>query len=271
MLVAGGVLSPTQAGAEPAEGPVIRSITLNPDSPVVGPAGAVRLVIEVVARGVEDPAGVTIEVEPGVPPGVTARPASPGAGTGQGAGPSAPAYIVTPQGTPAPPAGGPTGGPTGAAAAQATGPRARQGWETWRFLPDKALTRWYPAGRWTVTATARGAGGVTATGRAAFWLRRETRFSAVRVVGKGSEAVRIRGVLNRVDPQGYVDYAPFSERPVDILHRRAGEEDWEKAATVTTDVRGRFVRALPERGSGEWRVRFAQTGHYASRLSPVLR
>ena len=103
--------------------------------------------------------------------------------------------------------------------------RAGQDWETWRFAPDKSLSRWYPAGRWTVTATAKGAGGTTVTGYAPFWLKRETRFGAVQAVRKGTE-VQVDGVLKRVDPRGVVDYAPFAGQPVEILHRETAQAAW---------------------------------------------
>lgn len=288
-LLVAGVTAPVPAEAASAAGdPVIRSVTLSPDAPVVGPAGAVRLVIEVVARGVADPAGVTIEVEPGSPPrsgpgSVPAPRPAPRPGPGPEAGPvpgpgpvpvvdrgsaaSVPPHTATPSVT-GPGLSGPGGRPAGGSPAPRPVSRAEWGWETWRFLPDRELTRWYPAGRWTVTVTARGAGGARTTRHAGFWLRRETRFSAVQAVGRGSD-VRVRGVLNRVDPQGYLDYAPFPGKPVEILYRQARGSGWERVASATTDPQGRFIRTVTGRRGGEWRIRFAGTGHYAARLSAV--
>ncbi|GAA3101499.1 hypothetical protein GCM10017600_33310 [Streptosporangium carneum] len=301
MLVAGATVLPVPAGAV-AEDPVIRSVTLSPDAPVVGPVGAVRLVIEVVAAGVTGPDGVTVQVEPGVPPKGGAKPAPapaplpapvplPDPGTAPVPVPApVPAPAPVPGVGPGPAAGEPrgaeetapasvswTGGPLspGAPGRRATGVpaqevarRAGREWETWRFLPDKELTRWYPAGRWTVTVRARGADGAVATERTAFWLRRETRFSAVQAVGRGS-GVRVSGVLNRVDPQGYLDYAPFPGRPLDIMYRRARGDAWENVASATTDERGHFARNVPDTGEGEWRIRFGGTGRYAARRSII--
>ncbi|MEV8638377.1 hypothetical protein AB0395_42665 [Streptosporangium sp. NPDC051023] len=307
LLVVVAAALPAPAEAEPGEGPVIRSVTLTPEDPVVGPVGVVRLVIEVVAKGVAGPDGVTIEVEPG---------GSPGTGGEQAPAPlpapvpqPLPDQIPTPLPTqvPTPPPGqvppplpgqtpvsgepsgpqgqgsgivSPTGAPVSAGVAGVAGRRmarafapegarrSGRGWETWRFLPDKELTRWYPAGRWTVTVTARGSGGAVATERAVFRLRRETRFSAVQAVA-GDAGVRVRGVLNRVDPQGYLDYAPFPGQPVDILHRRARGDAWESVASATTDAQGRFIRNVAGAEAGEWRIWFAGTGHYAARRSII--
>jgi hypothetical protein len=74
------------------------------------------------------------------------------------------------------------------------------GWETWRFLPDKRLSRFYPAGTWTVTATAHGKDGATVTEYASFQLRRDTKLSEVQVE-RARGAVRLRGSLTRVDPR----------------------------------------------------------------------
>ncbi|MFF0576729.1 hypothetical protein [Streptosporangium saharense] len=238
LLTATAALLPAPAGAAVTEEPVIRSVTMTPRSPVVGPSGSVRLVIEVIAAGIVGPDGVTIEVEPGTP-----------AANGEPIPPliqGDPEEPVTPGETP---------------------PPGRE-WETWRFVPDRELTRWYPAGRWTVTVTARGADGVAVTGRTSFWLRRETRFSAVRAVA-GEAGVRVRGVLNRVDPQGYLDYAPFPGQPVDILYRRDPAEAWQTVASATTDTQGRFIRDVPGVGNGQWRIVFAGTGHYAGRRSII--
>ncbi|MEU1881775.1 hypothetical protein ABZ470_31105 [Streptosporangium sp. NPDC020072] len=245
LLAAATVVPPVPAGAGVAGEPVIRSVTVTPGAPVVGPSGSVRVVIEVVAGGVAGPDGVTIEVEPGAPDAAD-EPASPPiqedaedtgvTGTADGQGASAPA--------PAPE------------------------WEIWRFVPDKGLTRWYPTGRWTVTVTARGAGGEVVTGHTVFRLRRETRFSAVRVAA-GETGARVRGVLNRVDPQGYLDYAPFPGQPVGILHRSEPGEPWQSVASATTDAQGRFARDVPGIRDGQWRILFAGTGHYAGRRSII--
>jgi hypothetical protein len=294
-LAAGAVAlpSPVEApAAATAADLTIRSVTLNPASPVVGPVGAVRLVVEVVARGVAGPNGVTIQVEPGAPPqsrgGTFPVSASGGASVpGPASGPDtsrAPGQAPeTPKGTVARLANGavPFSGAGGSGLItsgreeSAIGPEtagvpsnAGQEWETWRFAPDKSLSRWYPAGRWTVTATAKGEGGATVTGYTAFWLKRETRFGAVEAVKKGT-GVEIGGVLKRVDPRGAADYVPFAGQPVEILHRETAQAAWARVATATSDPQGRFSRSVPDRQAGEWRIRFAGTGHYAARLGKV--
>ncbi|MFJ2032585.1 hypothetical protein [Streptosporangium sp. NPDC087985] len=242
---------------------MIRSITLNPHAPVVGPTGSVRLVIEVVARGVAGPEGMTVQVEPGAPPesaggagsDVLLGPVS-GPGPGQGGGrlPASPAltYTVPPR----------TAHPVGRA------PYTTGEWETWRFEPDKKLSRWYPAGPWNVAATARGADGGTVTRYAGFQLRRDTKFSSVQVARKGAGVV-VRGVLNRVDPQGYLDYAPFPGQTVEILHRAAGERRWTRAAETTTDIQGQFLQNVTGYQDHEWRARFMETDRYATGRSRV--
>ncbi|WP_371778950.1 hypothetical protein [Streptosporangium subroseum] len=399
-LAAGAVAlpSPVEApAAATAPDLTIRSVTLNPVSPVVGPVGTVRLVVEVVARGVAGPEGVTIQVEPGVPPESSRVGTFPVSASGSVSA-SVPGAVPAPRptrvpsqvsgtrkGTVARLAGGPgaflpgsgytgfpgvDGGPimsghgsdgadlvtsahgsdgadlvtsahgsdgadlvtsahgsdgadlvtsahgsdgadlvTSAHASDGAGlvtsgqgsdgaglimsghgsgdarlitsgqggialetakvsSRAGQDWETWRFAPDKSLSRWYPAGRWTVTATAKGAGGTTVTGYAPFWLKRETRFGAVQAVRKGTE-VQVDGVLKRVDPRGVVDYAPFAGQPVEILHRETAQAAWTPVATATSDAQGKFSRIVPDRQGGEWRIRFAGTGHYAARLGKI--
>ena len=214
-LAAGAVALPSPVevpAAATAPDLTIRSVTLNPASPVVGPVGAVRLVVEVVAlwgrgpgRG-DDPgrAGCAARGVPGrdlprlrvrfrlhIGPGPGPRTeadsrARPGlrdaAGRHSPAGgwtgvlspgigrhriPGVDGYPVTsghgPDGAgPVTSGHGPDGarliapGHGGVAIETArVSSRAGEDPETWRFVPDKSLSRWYPAGRWTVTATAR--------------------------------------------------------------------------------------------------------------------
>lgn len=136
-------------------------------------------------------------------------------------------------------------------------------WETWRFLPARGLNRFYPAGAWTITATAKDEHGQVVTEYQTFELKHQTRLRSVeaeRVHGK--RGVRLQGTLTRVDPRGYTDYAPFAGQRLEIEHRREGG-DWAKAATVTTTATGRFARTLPARAHGTWRVRFEGTNKYA--------
>ncbi|WP_329079177.1 MULTISPECIES: hypothetical protein [unclassified Streptosporangium] len=269
-LAAGAVTLPVPAGAPAAavEDLTIRSVTLRPATPVVGPADSVRMVIEVVARGVVGPEGVRIKVEPGAPPasantsfpvtaprpGASARP-GPGRGPALAPGP-VPGPVVSARLAP------------GAAGANHQVSRPGEGWETWRFAPEKSLSRWYPAGPWTVSVTAKGADGAEVTGYTGFLLKRLTRFGGVEAVREGS-GVRVTGVLNRVDPQGALDYAPFPGQPVEIMHRPGERAGWTKVAGATTDSRGRFARTVGDRTGGEWRLRFQGTNHYAPRLGIV--
>ncbi|GAA2270239.1 hypothetical protein GCM10010149_09390 [Nonomuraea roseoviolacea subsp. roseoviolacea] len=143
-------------------------------------------------------------------------------------------------------------------------------WQTWRFLPDKGLTRNYPAGTWTITATAVGAGGATTTKYTTFQLRRETKLDGVRVTpSPDGSAVRFAGSLNRLGPKGVADYAPFAEQPVDILWRPDGSSAWEEVAEVTTDEGGAFAKDVTGRTGGSWRVRYEGTPRYAPILSRI--
>ncbi|WP_206062348.1 hypothetical protein, partial [Nonomuraea basaltis] len=144
--------------------------------------------------------------------------------------------------------------------------RMAGGWETWRFLPDKRLSRFYPTGTWTVAATAKGKDGATVTEYASFQLKRDTRFSAVRVE-KAKSAVRLHGSLTRVDPRGVTDYGPFGGQPLEILWRPNATAAWERVGQTTTDAAGAFVSTMSGRTGGLWRVRYAGTGHYAPDLS----
>ncbi|MGV9326129.1 hypothetical protein [Streptosporangium sandarakinum] len=291
LLASGAALSAQAGPATAAEEPVIRSVTLRPGTPVVGPAGSLRLVIDVVARGAAGPDAVAVRVEPGTPPagGTVLRP-EPLPPTVQQWGTPIPAHAVFSR--PAVPrtlAVRRTGGgrrtqaarvaavpaapavPAVPAVPAAPATEAGGGWETWRFLPDKQLNRWYPAGPWMVIATVRGAGGASATGYARFELKRATRFSSIEAVREGRD-VKVTGVLNRVDPQGYLDYAPFPGQPVEILHREEGRESWTTAASATTDRQGRFTRRMPgaaRGGGGDWRIRYTGTSGHAPRLSVI--
>ncbi|WP_326823483.1 hypothetical protein [Streptosporangium sp. NBC_01756] len=250
-------------------GPAIRSITLNPAAPVAGPTGSVHLVIEVVARGVASPAGMTVQVDPGPPPG-SAKVAGPGGGPGPVSGPLSGHGPLSGPG-PAPQSGQvPVPPVTVSTVPSQTARHALGEWEIWRFEPDKKLSRWYPAGPWTVAVTARGTDGGTVTRYAGFQLRRDTKFSSVQAVRKGA-GVEVRGVLNRVDPQGYLDYAPFSGQTVEILHREPGQERWTRSAEATTDLQGHFLQTVAGHRDDEWRARFVETGHYAAGRSRVHR
>ncbi|MFC7111581.1 hypothetical protein ACFQQB_71045 [Nonomuraea rubra] len=141
-------------------------------------------------------------------------------------------------------------------------------WQTWRFLPDKKLNRFYPAGTWTITATAKGANGRTITQYASFELKRETRLTAVRAEKAArADGVRLRGSLTRVDPRGLTDYGPFAKQRLELLWRPDASSEWQAVGQVTTDAAGAFVGTVQGRTDGHWRVRYPGTGHYASDLS----
>ncbi|SPL87508.1 unnamed protein product [[Actinomadura] parvosata subsp. kistnae] len=146
--------------------------------------------------------------------------------------------------------------------------RLTDDWQTWRFLPDKKLNRFYPAGTWTVTATAKGANGTTVTQYASFELKRESRLTAVRAE-KSARAggVRLRGSLTRVDPRGLTDYGPFAKQRLEVLWRPDESSAWQAVGEATTDAAGAFVGTVQGRTDGFWRVRFPGTGHYAADLS----
>ncbi|WP_327091858.1 hypothetical protein OIE66_14910 [Nonomuraea sp. NBC_01738] len=337
-IAAGALTAPMPVSAAATE-LAIREITVRPADPVVGATGSVRLVIDVVAKGVQDAGGVTIKVDPGDPPGRTLPPQphveAPPAQVEHPAGqpdprPAAEPQAVTPEpaveapastpapavGEPAPDAGTPapaveTPTPTPAVevpsagvvapapAAQApaaqepavpapdaatapvvggaaravpgtAGQRRGDGWETWRFLPEKGLNRFYPSGTWTIAATARSADGRTVTEYATFRLRRETRLTSVKTSKvRGAHAVRLRGQLSRIDPQGYTDFAAFGNQRVEILHRRDGARTWDQVAVATTAASGGFTRTVRGVAGGHWKVRFPGNSHYAADQSTV--
>ncbi|MFI6926848.1 hypothetical protein ACIBIZ_43420 [Nonomuraea spiralis] len=306
----------------------IRAITVRPADPVVGAHDSVSLVIDVIARGARGKNGVTVKVEPGVPPGplLSAKPpvadapaadpalqppgrpeppsssdaaqeAEPGIApetstgaaydTSTGAAPGAPAPGGASEAPPLlrapllelPPSLG-VGAQLELQRAPAAKPfPARQDWrrtevpparmagdwETWRFLPDKKLNRFYPTGTWTITATAGGANGATVTEYASFQLRRATQLSSVRVERspKSAAGVRLRGSLTRIDPRGFIDFGPYAKQRLELQWRAEGSATWEDVGETTTDAAGAFIRTVPFRRGGLWRVRFPGNTHYA--------
>ncbi|MEU8361619.1 hypothetical protein AB0C27_36940 [Nonomuraea sp. NPDC048882] len=153
-----------------------------------------------------------------------------------------------------------------------TAPPARMadGWQTWRFLPDKRLNRYYPAGTWTITATAKGKDGTTVTEYATFELRRQAKLSSVRVEKSARpNGVRLRGSLTRVDPRGLTDFGPFAKQRLELLWRPDANSPWETVGETTTDAAGAFAGTIEGRTAGEWRVRYPGTGHYSADLSKI--
>ncbi|MEU7837201.1 MULTISPECIES: hypothetical protein [unclassified Nonomuraea] len=341
-LAAGALAVPIPASSAATE-LAIREINIRPASPVVGAGNTVRLVIDVVAKGVKGRDGVTIKVEPGSTPGATGQTPITG-GSPVGAVPSVPGTPPAPSTGTGVLAPGPTGAarrgtaaprpglvghrgalrvtaPGGAAVvdpAQAVdsgarpvgegwpawfgpdiwasarrpqprpitvepalpfmpewrtvpvGMRMLDGWQTWRFMPDKVLTRFYPSGTWTITATATGDDGQSVTRNQTFQLKRETKMSSVRAEkAGGADSVRLRGSLTRVDPRGYEDYAPFADQQVEILWRAEAEDTWERVAIATTGETGDFGRTVRGRPGGYWRARYLGTDHYAPKVSKI--
>ncbi|MEV5498327.1 hypothetical protein AB0M50_23305 [Nonomuraea fuscirosea] len=148
--------------------------------------------------------------------------------------------------------------------------RMTDGWQTWRFLPDKRLNRYYPAGTWTITATAKGKDGTTVTQYASFELRRQTRLSSVRAEKSArTDGVRLHGSLTRVDPRGLTDFGPFAKQRLELLWRPDAKSPWETVGETTTDAAGAFAGTIEGRTTGEWRVRYPGTGHYSADLSKI--
>ncbi|MBB2744460.1 UNVERIFIED_ORG: hypothetical protein FHR35_004296 [Microbispora rosea subsp. rosea] len=276
------------AAPAPASGDLaIRSVEVRPSDPVVGPSGSVRLVVDVVARGA-DRVSVVLEPgrapsggdEPGGEPGKEPEPAatpSPPSGDAVPVPPGSPDPVVSP-GAAVPPAvplpglgGLASAAMPGMVGASRTGRPVRRissgEWETWRFLPDKPLSRWYPSGPWTVTATAVNARGERAVARVGFNLRRATEIEGLKVVRDG-DGVRVTGTLLRVDPVGKVDYRPFAGQRVRICFRPAGSSRWKTVGEAVTRRDGWFTARVRADGEGAWRAEYAGTSRYAADASP---
>ncbi|WP_049567990.1 hypothetical protein [Nonomuraea sp. SBT364] len=329
-LAAGALTVPAPASSAATE-LAIREITVRPAAPVVGAGNSVRLVIDVVAKGVRGRDGVTVSVEPGAPPAGAERPSPPGpphvlapeadaAGGRPDTGAMPPADPGTPPATDTGgsgaegagsgadvirsgadvvrsaaeavrsaagalrPEGGAQGSGAGRAEAGAEGAPevpgrlvwrlapspllVSDGWQTWRFLPDKELTRFYPAGTWTIAATAKGPNGTSVTAYESFQLKRETRLTEVEVErARHAEGVRLHGSLKRVDGRGLTGFAPFGRQRVEILWRESPSAEWSHTAYATTDAKGSFTHTVRDRAGGYWRVRYEGTGRYAPDLS----
>jgi len=250
-LAAGALTAPAPALPAAAE-LAIRDVSVRPATAVVGAGNSIRLVIDVVAKGVAGRNGVTVKVEPGAPPG--SRPGTPG-------------DLLAVDGSPG--SGRPPGSPEPVLSAESGAVRLRSGWETWRFLPDKALNRFYPAGTWTVTATAHGSGGTSVTAYGSFQLKRETRLTARAEPARDEAGTRLRGSLTRLDPRGRTDFTPYAQQRVEILWRRSPSGAWERAAEATTTARGTFAHTATSRTGGSWRVRYPGNGQYAADTSPI--
>ncbi|GII87511.1 hypothetical protein Ssi03_55010 [Sphaerisporangium siamense] len=226
------------------------------------PRGVVRLVVEVVARGASGRNGVTLRVEPArrravkrprahvkrSPAQVKRSPRKRPPARGRPA--TRPAVAARPS----------LAARSGAAVAGLAGP----GWELWRFDPPVGLTRWYPAGRWRVVATARNAGGARSTASSTFLFRKATMFSGVRVTPVRGRAwrVRVSGTLMRVDPTGRYDYWSFPGQRVTVQFRKHGGRKWRSVAKARTDGEGRFARQV-RRAHGTWRVIYPGNSHYS--------
>ncbi|XVQ82676.1 hypothetical protein ACQP2K_27950 [Microbispora siamensis] len=283
-LVLAAATTAAAAAPAPASGDLaIRSVEVRPSDPVVGPSGSVRLVVDVVARGADR---VSVVLEPGRAPsggddagGEPEPDATPPPPSGDAVPvPSVSPDPTAPQG-PAVPAAVPLPGLGGLASAAMPGVMgaSRDGrparrvssgeWETWRFFPDKPLSRWYPSGPWTVTATAVNARGERAVARVGFNLRRATEIEGLKVVRDG-DGVRVTGTLLRVDPVGKVDYRPFAGQRVRICFRPAGSSRWKTVGEAVTRRDGWFTARVRADGEGAWRAEYAGTSRYAADASP---
>ncbi|TDB98906.1 hypothetical protein E1267_38285 [Nonomuraea longispora] len=266
-LSAGSLMAPAPATSAATE-LAIRSITVRPAEPVAGPKGSVRLVIDVIARGTRGKHGVSVKVEPGAPPGPTLS-----SKTTPVKNPPAPTPTRTPEEedspAPRPASREATSDLPPMLAWRAPAPVPAETWETWRFLPDKKLNRYYPTGTWTITATAKGPDGATVTEYESFQLRRDAKLASVRVDGTAGGKVRLRGSLTRVDPRGLTDYGPFAKQRLEILWRAGDSSPWERIGEVRTDASGSFATTVAGRTGGFWRVRYPGTGHYASDVSKI--
>ncbi|MEU9889206.1 hypothetical protein [Sphaerisporangium sp. NPDC051011] len=254
---------PSGASRRP-ERPVIRSVRVRPKSPVARPRGAVRLVVEVVAKGASGKDGVTLRLEPARRRATAKRPAvrkhsaagkrraarkRPVAGKRHGmAGRSLPARAGVGEGGVRVPA-----------------PGAAGRWEMWRFGPPVGLTRWYPSGRWRVVATARNARGARSTASSSFLFKKATVLTGVRVtpVRKRPWLARVSGTLMRVDPAGRFDYWSFPGQRVTLRFRSHRGKTWRTVAEARTNREGRFSRRV-RRAHGVWRAIYPGTPHYAS-------
>ncbi|MBX6387157.1 MAG: hypothetical protein IRZ07_29965 [Microbispora sp.] len=280
----------TTAAAAPAPGSgdlAIRSVEVHPSDPVVGPTGSVRLVVDVVARGADR---VSVVLEPGRAPSddEPGEEPEPGATVPPPSGEATPVPSITPDpGFPASPAPVPVPAavpmplpgldelaseavPAVVGASQLRrGPARRTSpgeWETWRFLPDKRLSRWYPHGPWTVTATAVNARGDRVVAHAGFNLRRATEIEGLKVARDG-DGVRVTGTLLRVAPGGKVDYRPFAGQTVKVRFRPAGSSDWKTVGEAVTRKDGWFSARVRAQGAGTWRAEYSGTSKYAADVS----
>ncbi|MBP2703609.1 hypothetical protein JOL79_07325 [Microbispora sp. RL4-1S] len=145
------------------------------------------------------------------------------------------------------------------------------GWETWRFLPQRRLSRRYPSGAWTVTATARNGRGGELAEKTVFYLRRATEIDGARVVRDGRAGVRVSGTLLRVDPLGRVDYRPFPGQRVRLWFRPSGAGEWQPAGSAVTRRDGWFSARARGRVAGVWRAEYPGTTRYARSTSQEKR
>ncbi|GII51719.1 hypothetical protein Pth03_01080 [Planotetraspora thailandica] len=272
--VQGPAQNPAQGPAQnPAQGPAQNPVKSPAQNPVKSPAQ------NPVKSPAQNPAQQPAQLPAAQAPAQAHVPHPAPASTPGHAPAQTPAQAPAPATAPGAPWGTPAPRPAGAAAPPWTRPavrglpmsttsanRSRSEWETWMFLPEKPLSRWYPSGQWTVTATARDATGAVAVSRTMFFLKRETTLEGVNVVRQAG-GVRVTGTLLRVDPLGRVDYRPFPGQPVVLRFRPAGSQIWRTMRTTVTDRNGWFAGRLNGQGDGLWRAEYAGTRHYAGDIS----
>lgn len=250
--------------AAPGDGPVIRSVTVIPNDPVVRAKSGVDLVVEVVARGAAGPDAVTVRVDPGPPPPPPPRrpqepPQTPPQTPSQTSPPasSQTASQTSPQAPPAASAGR-LGGAWD----------ARDGWETWRFRAPVKLSRSYPAGVWTVEARAVDATGRSVTAYETFLLRGATGLRDLRVTPEDMPAtaargVRVSGKLTRLDPLGLGGQRGFRGRQVAIQYLSPQVGGWRTALWTVTGRGGEFAATVPAHDAVRWRVVFEGDDRHA--------
>ncbi|MFC4532689.1 hypothetical protein [Sphaerisporangium dianthi] len=204
--------------------PVIRSVRVLPRAPVARPGHGVRLVVEVEARGVAGPRGVTLRVEPDGRRGRARSAAPPPAAAADGGGFEVWRFN--------PPVRLTRWYPAGRWRAVATAKGARGGRTTAAtpFLFRKASTL-------TGVRAAR--------------------------APKRPGALLMTGTLMRVDPTGRFDYWSFPRQRVTLQFRKHGGRKWKSVAAARTNREGSFARRVRNRPHGVWRVVYPGTRQYA--------
>ncbi|WP_248961511.1 hypothetical protein [Sphaerisporangium perillae] len=203
-ITAPPVAPPALASPPVPDGPAIRSVKVRPRSPVVGPRGGTRLVVEVVARGVAGPKGVTLRVEPG---GRRAR-----------------AHAAAPAPVPA----------------DASGWEVWRFDPPVRLTRWYPAGRW----RAVATAKDASGRRATASASFLLRKATVLTGVRVARARKRGRAVRVAGTLMRVDPTGRFDYWFFPRQRLTLQFRRHGGRAWKSVARTRTNRDGQFARRV---------------------------